>query len=165
MLPGVTLLLVVLSLPRAAAAQADEAWRVGVTLGGTSFVGLVVEYRRDATAVEMGLGTWSLRDAAFTLSGKYYAGRASVSPYAGLGLWLVVAPPSDTAEEERTGAALILRAPLGVDGGVADHHAIGLELALNRALAVRRTDVEDLTPPSRRLIPLPGLYYKVGRIP
>jgi hypothetical protein len=138
---------------------------VGITLGGTSFIGLVVEYRRDAASVEMGVGTWSLRDAAFTLSGKYYAGRASVSPYAGLGLWLVVAAPTDATEEERTGAALILRAPLGVDGGVADHHAIGLELALNRALAVRRTDAEDETPPSTRLIPLPGLYYKVGRIP
>lgn len=146
-------------------AQQDEAWRVGLTLGGSSFVGVVVEYRRDATAVELGLGTWSLRDAAVTLSGKYYAGRASVSPYAGLGLWLVVAPPGDTTEEERTGAALILRAPLGVDGGVADHHAIGLELALNRAIAVRRTDLEDVTPPSRRLVPLPGIYYKVGRIP
>lgn len=154
------------ALPDSVAAQErDEAWRVGVSLGGTSFLGLLVEYRRDATALEVGLGTWSLRDAALTVSGKYYAGRASVSPYAGLGLWLLLSAPTDRTEEERTGAALLLRAPFGVDGGVADHHAIGLELALNRALAIRRSDVEDDTPPSRRLVPLPGIYYKVGRIP
>jgi hypothetical protein len=150
--------------PSWAAAQEDQAWRVGLTLGGTSFVGLVVEYRRNAVSAEMGVGTWSLRDVSLTLSGKYYAGRASVSPYAGLGLWMVMAPP-EAGEGERTGVAVLLRAPLGIDGGVADHHAIGLELGLNRALGLRRPDPTDDTPPTRSIVPLPGMYYKVGRIP
>lgn len=149
---------------QAAAAQEDEAWRVGVTVGGASFVGLVVEYRKDATAAELGIGTWALRDVSVTLSGKYYAGRAAVSPYAGLGLWTVVARPNPGAGE-RTGLALLLRAPIGIEVGVADHHAIGLELGLNRALTIRRPDPGDDLPLSRNIVPLPGAYYKVGRTP
>jgi hypothetical protein len=149
---------------QAVTAQEDESWRVGVTVGGASFVGLVVEYRRDATAAELGLGTWALRDVSLSLSGKYYAGRAAVSPYAGLGLWSVIARP-EGGSGERTGLALLLRAPVGIDVGVADHHAIGLEIGLTRALAIRRPDPEDDLPLARRIVPLPGMYYKVGRTP
>lgn len=149
---------------QAAAAQEDESWRVGITVGGASFVGLVVEYRRDAAAAEMGLGTWALRDVSLTLSGKYYAGRAAVSPYAGLGIWTVMARPQPGAGE-RAGLALLLRAPVGLDVGVADHHALGLELGLTRALAIRRPDPGDDLPLARRIVPLPGMYYKVGRTP
>lgn len=149
---------------QAAVAQEDEAWRVGVTVGGASFLGLVAEYRRNATAAEVGIGTWALRDVSLTLSGKYYAGRAAVSPYVGLGLWTVMARPPAGAGE-RTGLALLLRVPLGVDVGVADHHAIGLELGLTRALAIRRPDPDDDLPLARRIVPLPGMYYKAGRTP
>lgn len=157
------LLLLLLSHP--GEAQEGRAWRVGLTLGGSSFLGLVVEYRRDATAVEVGAGTWSLRDLSLTLTGKYYAGDAAVSPFAGLGFWAVTAFPSGTEPGERQGGALVLRAPLGLDGALADRHALGLEVILNRAVAVRRTDPEDATPPARRVIPLPGFYYRYGRTP
>ncbi len=65
-------------------------------------------------------------------------------------------PPS-----ERTGLALVLRAPVGVDWSFVDDHAIVAALNLNRAIGVRRTDPEDDIPLNRRLVPLPELYYRL----
>ncbi|HET9949599.1 MAG TPA: hypothetical protein VFQ22_11800, partial [Longimicrobiales bacterium] len=61
---------------------------------------------------------------------------------------------------ERTGIALVLRAPVGVDWAFADDHALGAALNINRALWVRRTDPLDDLPMNRRFVPLPELYYR-----
>ena len=59
--------------------------------------------------------------------------------------------------------ALLARAPVGVEWNVdADHH-LGTSIALNRALWIQRKDPLDETPPSDRLIPLPGFYYRWKR--
>lgn len=143
--------------PTAAPSQSGdpEKVRVGVTVGGTSFVGLTLEYQWGTRALELTAGTFSLKDLSVTAVGKQYVGGGSVRGFVGAGLWGVVA-----FGEERPGFALVARAPLGVDWQTVSRHAVGLEVALNRALAVRRTDPEDDTPPRKRVVPLPGLYYR-----
>jgi len=42
-------------------------------------------------------------------------------------------------------------------------HSLGLTMNVNRALAVRRTDPGDQLPLNRRLVPLPGVYYRWTR--
>ena len=37
---------------------------------------------------------------------------------------------------------------------------LGAELGFSRALAIRRTDPEDETPPAQRIVPLPGASYR-----
>ncbi len=140
-----------------AAAQQENQLRVGVTLGGTSFLGLSAEYLWGRTALEATLGTFSLRDISLAVAGKQYIGGGSVRAFLGLGLWAI----SDFGAE-RTGLALLARAPLGVDWQVSGNHYTGLEMGLNRALLLRRTDPTDTTPPASRVVPLPALYYRFG---
>jgi len=138
--------------------QESGRWRLGVTLGGSALVGLSLEYRDGRAAAELGVGTWSLRDLSVTAVGKYYAGGGGFQPFSGLGFWGVTAFPAEPGE--RGGFALLLRAPLGVEYTPSRRHSTGLDVSLNRALVVRRSDPDDLTPPSRRIVPIPGLYYK-----
>jgi hypothetical protein len=76
----------------------------------------------------------------------------------GGGLWAVVAWPADP--EERTGLALVLRAPVGVDWSFVDDHAVGLALNVNRGIGVRRSDPLDDLPMNDRFVPLPEAYYR-----
>lgn len=145
------------------AAQGPDAGsltRFGISVGGISTVGVLVEFVRDARSFEVALGTWSFRDLAVSGVAKQYFGAGAAQPFVGAGLWMVVAAPSGA---ERTGFALVLRAPIGVDWGVADDHALGLGLDVNFALGVRRSDPEDRLPLNRRLVPLPELYYRFTR--
>ena len=147
-----------------AAAQgsgAGDGVRFGVSVGGISTVGLVVELFRDTHAVELGVGTWSFRDLSLSVLYKEYFGGSRVRPFVGGGLWAVAARASDP--EDRTGLALVLRAPVGVDWSFADHHATGLALNVNLGLAVRRSDPLDDLPMNRRFVPLPELYYRFRR--
>ncbi|MGD2121178.1 MAG: hypothetical protein PVJ76_05510 [Gemmatimonadota bacterium] len=131
--------------------------RFGISFGGISFTGFIVEYRWDNRGVEMNIGTWSFRDLSVSVVGKQYFGPGDFRPYAGLGLWTVVAP--QTGDDERTGIALLARAPVGVEWNVdADHH-LGGHISLNRALWIRRKNPEDAIPPSDRIVPLPGFFY------
>ena len=143
-------------------AQGDGAGtgtRFGVSFGGISTVGVVIEFFDDQRSLEIGLGTWSFRDLSVSTVVKQYFLDASAQPFVGAGLWAVVAAPGD----ERTGLALVLRAPLGVDWAMTGDHALGAVLNLNRALAVRRSDPEDDMPLNRRIVPLPELYYRFTR--
>lgn len=154
-------LLIALATAAPTAAQssgAGDGIRFGVSVGGISTVGLVVELFRDTHAVELGLGTWSFRDLSVSAVYKEYLGASSVRPYVGGGLWAVAARAFDATE--RTGLALVLRAPVGVDWAFAEDHAAGLALNVNLGLAVRRSDPEDDLPINRRLVPLPEAYYR-----
>ena len=137
--------------------QAD-ALRVGISLGGISTVGLVLEYEDGQGSTELTIGTWSFRDLSASLVRKQRFGTSQVRPTMGLGLWAIVAFP----DEERMGAALVVRAPIGaewdIDSGATNF--LTLDLNVNRAIWVRRTDPEDDTPLNRRLVPLPGVSYR-----
>ena len=135
-----------------------DGLRVGVAVGGISTVSVSIELFRDTHAVEIGLGTWSFRDVSVSAVYKEYIGGRRLRPFAGAGLWTVIAAPA--LENERTGFALVLRAPVGVDWAFIDDHAVGTALNLNFGLAVRRSDPEDTLPMNRRLVPLPELYYR-----
>lgn len=136
-----------------------SAVRVGIGFGGISTVGLTVEYVHEHSALELTVGTWSFRDLSVSVVGKQYLGAGDLLPFVGGGLWLVAARPPG----ERTGVAAVLQAPVGVDWQAADESYVGMTLNVNRALAVRRTDPQDEAPLNRRLVPLPGVYYRWKR--
>ncbi|MDH3206441.1 MAG: hypothetical protein OEO79_07510 [Gemmatimonadota bacterium] len=157
---GACLYACVAAAPLAAqGSDAGDGFRVGISVGGISTVGVSVELFRDTHAIELGLGTWSFRDVSISTVYKEYIGGKALRPFVGAGLWTVIAAPA--LEEERTGLALVLRVPVGVDWSFVDNHAIGLALNLNRGLAVRRSDPEDVLPMNRRLVPLPEAYYRL----
>jgi len=138
--------------------NAGDGLRVGISAGGISTVSVTVELFRDTHAVELGIGTWSFHDLSISTVYKEYFGGHRLRPFAGAGLWAVVAAPA--LEGERTGVALVLRAPVGLDWSFVDDHAVGAVLNLNRGLAVRRSDPEDDLPMNKRLVPLPEVYYR-----
>lgn len=133
--------------------------RVGVSIGGISTVGIVVEFFDDARSVELALGTWSFRDVSASAVVKQYFGAGAAQPFVGAGLWAVAAPTSG----QRPGVALVLRAPIGVDWGLNDSNSLGAVLNVNRALTVRRSDPGDERPMEGRLVPLPEIYYRLTR--
>ena len=145
-------------IPMGALAGTDTAsaqYRFGVALGGAGMVGLIAEYRWAHQGLELQAGTWRFRDLSVSLTGKQYIGSYAVEPYAGVGLWGIVA-----GAREGTGYGLIARFPVGLDWRFASDHALGGALYLNRALAVRRPDPQDRRPPRGVLIPLPELSYR-----
>lgn len=158
LLPGAVLL----APPTTAVGQEGtvDQIRIGITLGGTGFVGLVTEYRRGDWAGELSIGTITFREIAVAVSGKRYLGDGAIRPVVGAGLWSLTA-----WTEDGSGSVLIFRVPLGADWLIAGGHAAGVEVALNRALAVNRLDPEDDTGPNPTIVPLPGLYYKYGWSP
>jgi hypothetical protein len=131
--------------------------RLGISLGGTGFLGLVTEYRRSGWSAELTLGTISFREISVAMVGKRYFGSGVFRPALGAGLWSLTA-----WTEDGSGSILIARVPLAVDWAVTGGHALGIEVAMNRALAVNRLDPDDDTPPNTTIIPLPGLYYRYG---
>lgn len=138
--------------------NAGDGLRIGISAGGISTVSLTLELFRDSHAVELGLGTWSFHDVSISTVYKEYIGGKAVRPFLGAGLWMVAAAP--IVEEERTGFALVLRAPIGLEWSFVDDHALGAALNLNRGLAVRRSDPLDDLPMNHRLVPLPEVYYR-----
>lgn len=134
--------------------------RLGVSFGGTGFVGIVTEYQRGDWSGELTLGTISFREIAVAIAGKRYFSSGNLRPAVGLGFWSLTAWTDDGS-----GSVFILRAPIAVDWRVGGEHALGLEVGLNRALAVDRMDPEDDTPPSSRIVPIPGIYYRYGWSP
>jgi hypothetical protein len=137
---------------------AGDGVRLGVSFGGISTVGLLVELFDDTHAVEVALGTWSFRDLSLSAVYKEYFGGSRARPFVGAGLWAVAAWPAEAGE--RTGLGLVLRAPVGVDWSFVDDHAVGLALNVNRGVAVRRSDPLDDLPMNRRFVPLPEAYYR-----
>ena len=134
-----------------------EEFRIGISFGGISFVGFIMEYRWGNQSIDINIGTWSFKDLSVSVVGKQYFGPGRVRPFAGLGLWTVIAPVRNS--RERSGFSLVARAPIGADWNVSAGHHLGAHLSVNRALWIRRKDPDDQTPPTDRLIPLPGFYY------
>jgi hypothetical protein len=139
--------------------QTGDGMRIGVSFGGIATFGLTLEHFDGNRSLDITVGTWSFRDLSVAVVARHYFGGGEVLPFVGGGLWLVTARP----ESERTGFAAVLHAPVGVDWHPAERHALGLVLNVNRALWVRRTDPEDDLPVNRRLVPLPGVYYRWTR--
>lgn len=131
---------------------------MGISVGGISTVGVVVEYVDGHGSTELTVGTWSFRDLSVSLVRRHYLGVADARPTVGLGLWGVLAFPP----EERASTVLVLRAPIGVDWrfGGGNGHSLVFDINVNQGLWIRRSDPEDDTPMNRRLIPLPGLSYR-----
>jgi hypothetical protein len=149
----------VLTAPLAAqGSDAGDGLRLGISLGGISTVALNVELFRNTHAVELDVGSWSFHEISMSIVYKEYIGGKALRPFVGAGLWTVVAAPE--FDGERTGASLVLRAPLGLDWSFVDRHAVGAALNLNRGLAVRRSDPLDDLPMNGRIVPLPELYYR-----
>jgi hypothetical protein len=134
-----------------------EQARIGISFGGISFMGLIMEYQWADRSIEMNIGTWTFRDLSVSVVGKQYFGPGDFRPFAGVGLWAVLAPARD--DEERTGLAILARAPIGVEWNIDAAHHLGAHLSLNRGLWIRRKDPNDDLPPSSRIVPLPGFYY------
>lgn len=157
---ALALLLTIGPLPLSAQGSgAGEGVRLGVFLGGISTFGVSIELFDDTHAVEVSVGTWSFRDLALSTVYKEYLGAGRLRPFVGGGLWAVAAWPP----EERTGLALVLRAPIGADWSFRGDHALGAALNVDRGLWVRRSDPEDDLPMNRRLVPLPEVYYRLTR--
>jgi hypothetical protein len=154
---GVALALALLATPAEGQNGDRGELRLGVVLGGTGFLGLVTEYRQSGWGGELTIGTLSFREVSVSVVGKRYFGSGVFQPAVGAGLWSLTA-----WTEDGSGSILIARLPLAVDWNVTGGHALGLEVAMNRALAVNRLDPEDDTPPNRTIVPLPGLYYRYG---
>jgi len=144
-----------LSLRGATPDPGPDGFRFGVTLGGISFVGLSVEYLRGSRGIDVTVGSWALRDVSLSVVGKQYLGPGSVRPFFGVGLWGVAAFP-----EEGTGSVLVLRAPVGMDWQIVKRSYLGAAMNINRGLWVHRSDPTDKTPLNKRLVPLPGFYYR-----
>jgi hypothetical protein len=151
--------------PPAAASAAvvpdPEEFRVGISIGGISLVGFIMEYRWGDRSLDVTVGTWTFRDLSVSVAGKQYFGPGDFRPFAGLGLWAVTAP--GRALGQRTGVALVARAPIGVEWNLGADHHLGAAMNLNRAVWIQRRDPTDDTPPRDRLIPLPGFYYRWRR--
>lgn len=157
---AVPTLLALLLLAAPAVAQspgAGDGVRIGVSFGGISTAALNVELFRDGDALELSVGTWSFSDLSLSAVAKHYFGAGAARPVVGGGLWMV----ASWAGDQRTGLALVLRAPIGVDWAVDDsRHSAGAFLNVNRGLWVRRTNPEDDLPMNQRLVPLPEVYYR-----
>lgn len=144
---------------RAQSPGAGDGIRFGVSVGGISTIALNVELFRDSHGLDIALGTWSFRDLSVSVVGKQYFGAGAARPVIGAGLWTA----ASWAGDERTGLAVVLRAPVGVDWAVDAPSALGAFLNVNRGLWVRRSDPADDIPLNQRLVPLPELYYRYTR--
>lgn len=151
----VLLVSLITALPARSQELDADGLRIGVGFAGTGLLSLLVEYRWGGAGLDLALSTISFRDVGLYAGGRAYLGGASPQPVAGLGLWGLVA-----GGEERNGAALVLRAPIGIDWRVGGGHSVGFNIALNRALLIRRSDPGDDEPPNSRLVPLPALEYR-----
>jgi hypothetical protein len=149
------------ALPVAGQTRLAEATRIGITFGGISTVGVTFEIFDGRQSLDLTVGTWSFRDLSVAAVVRNYFGSGDLLPFVGGGLWFATGRPSG----ERTGFALVLHAPVGIDWEAANRHSVGLALNLNRALWVRRSDPTDDQPSNGRVVPLPGLYYRWTHLP
>lgn len=136
--------------------QSQHSYRVGLSLGGIALVAVVVERIDGHGAAELSVGTWSFHDLSASAVVRGYFGVSALRPVLGAGLWFILAPPQDA---DRWGTALVARFPIGFDWRVAPDHFVDLDFNVNRAIWIRRRDIEE-RPGNGRLIPIPGLSYR-----
>jgi hypothetical protein len=152
------LALILLLVPACASAQDESELRLGLTVGGASILGVVIERIEGRRGLELTVGTLAFRDVSVSAVGKVYLGPSAFRPVVGAGLWGAWGLRS--LPGERTGRALIARFPIGFDWRIASGHYLGGELNVNRALWIRRADFSDI-PPNPRPIPIPGFSYRM----
>jgi hypothetical protein len=140
-------------------AQDDDGYRIGLTVGGTSTIAVVLERMEGRRGLELTMGTWSFRNVSFSAVVKGYLGPSAFRPAIGAGLWALAS--FSAADGERRGMALLARFPIGFDWRVASGNYVGLEVGVTRALWIRRADFSELSP-SPRLVPIPGFSYRVA---
>ena len=131
---------------------------MGLTVGGTSTLAVVLERIDGRRGLELTVGTWSFRNVSVSAVAKAYLGPSAFRPVLGGGLWALAA--LSAPEGERKGVALLARFPIGFDWRVASGNYLGMDVNVTRALWIRRADFSEL-PPSPRLVPIPGLSYRV----
>jgi hypothetical protein len=140
-------------------AAQQSVTRIGLSFGGISTIGIVVERENARAGWELNVGTWSFTDLSVSVVRRWYVGdpEYSLRPTLGLGLWGVAA----FSAGERPGAVLVARAPIGLEWRPTQRQAVVLDGNVNRALAVRRREENDDTPLSRRFVPLPGISWRM----
>jgi hypothetical protein len=154
----VALGLLALAVPGARAEAQDDGYRMGLTVGGTSTIAVVLERIDGRRGLELSVGTWSFRNLSVSAVAKAYLGPSAFRPVLGAGVWALAGLTA--AEGERKGAALLARFPIGFDWRVASGNYLGLDVSVSRALWIRRADFSELAP-SPRLVPIPGLSYRI----
>ena len=140
--------------PRAGAAQ--EGLRLGLSFGGTGFIGVVGEWLWKDHGAELLVTTFSFHDVGVSVVGKQYFGSSWLRPVVGGGLWFLIG-----RAPEGTGAALVARFPFGGDWRIGGGNHLTWEINVARGLWVRRPERSDDFPINPRLIPLPGVAYRV----
>jgi hypothetical protein len=153
----ITLLALGASLFCPQAGTAQEGLRLGLSFGGTGFIGVVAEWLWEDRGAELLVTTFSFHDVAVSVVGKQYFGTSGLRPVIGGGLWYLTG-----RSPEGTGAALVARFPIGGDWRIAGNHHLTLEVNVARGLWVQRPDPSDDFPISDRFIPIPGMAYRVG---
>ena len=78
---------------RPLAAQEARTVRLGISAGGMSTLGLLVEYVDGHGSTEFSIGTWSFRDLSVSLVRRQYFGVSALRPVVGIGLWGILATP------------------------------------------------------------------------
>ena len=139
------------------AGSAQEGLRLGLSFGGTGFIGVVAEWLWEDRGAELLVTTFSFRDVSISVVGKQYFGNSALRPVVGGGLWYLTG-----RSPEGSGAALAARFPIGGDWRIAGSHHLTLEVNVARGLWVRRPEPSDDFPISDRFIPIPGMAYRVG---
>lgn len=135
---------------------AQEGLRLGFSLGGTGFMGVVAEWLWKDRGAELLVTTFSFHDVSISVVGKQYFGASWLRPVVGAGLWFLTG-----GGPEGTGAALVARFPMGGDWHIAGSNHLTWEINVARGLWVRRPEPADDFPISTRFFPLPGMAYRV----
>ena len=153
----VALLALGLSWLDAGRASAQNSFRVGLSFGGTGFVGVVAERLWNDRGVELLVTTFSFHDIGVSVVGKQYFGASWLKPSVGGGLWLLTGRTPDG-----TGTALIARFPLGADWKISGPSHLTWEVNAMRGLWVQRPDPDDDFPITQRVIPIPAIAYRAS---
>ena len=180
----VTLVALALGCLRAREAAAQDSFRVGLSFGGTGFVGVVADlvppklqqYMVDDVlsaraleqtgvdeqlwgdrGVELLVTTFSFHDVGVSVVGKQYFGASWLKPSVGGGLWVLTG-----RTPEGTGTAIIARFPLGADWKISGPSHLTWEIDAMRGLWVRRPDPADDFPITQRVIPIPAVAYRAS---
>lgn len=147
----------ILAVALLAPPRCEAQTRIGLSLGGLGFVGVVAEQIWDDQSIELLVSTFAFRDASISVVGKQYFGASWLKPAVGAGFWYMIG-----GGEEGTGSALLARFPAGGDWQAAPGHHVTFEVNIARGLWVDRPDPEDDLPISQRIIPLPAFSYPVA---
>ena len=153
----VTLVALALGCLRAREAAAQDSFRVGLSFGGTGFVGVVAEQLWGDRGVELLVTTFSFHDVGVSVVGKQYFGASWLKPSVGGGLWVLTG-----RTPEGTGTAIIARFPLGADWKISGPSHLTWEIDAMRGLWVRRPDPADDFPITQRVIPIPAVAYRAS---